>query len=137
MEYSNLLSERVKSLKASGADAFELAFRFDNIDALLEKTDSSAVSNLGEYKTLKNESLSEFKNLLKSELPAMTKKLKSVNSDPKASGIDWNGHKAEVVKYRDGIERLSVTQKTSILTEITSFKIAASSFDKNYASYGA
>ena len=107
------------------------------MDALLEKKDSSAVSNLGEYKTLKNESLSEFKNLLKSELPAMTKKLKSVNSDPKACGIDWNGLKAEVVKYRDGIERLSVTQKTSILTEITSFKIAASSFDKNYASYGA
>lgn len=129
--------ENLKSLKASGADAFELAFCFDNVDALLEKTDSSAVSNLGEYKTLKNESLSEFKNLLKSELPAMTKKLKSVNSDPKASGIDWNGLKAEVVKYRDGIERLSITQKTSILTEITSFKIAASSFDKNYASYGA
>ena len=129
--------ENLKSLKASGANAFELAPRFDNVDALLEKTDSSAVSNLGDYKTLKNDSLSELKGLLKTELPAITNKLKAVNSDPKAGGIDWKGLNAEVAKYRDGIERLSITQKTSIATEITKFKIAASSFDKNYASYGA
>ena len=129
--------ENLKSLKAAGTNAFELAPRFDNVDSLLGKTDEKAVSNLGDYKTLKSETISELKSLLKSELPAMTKKLKSVNSDPKASGLDWENLKAEVAKYRDGIERLSVAQRTSILTEITSFRLAASRFDDNCSSYGA
>lgn len=126
----------LKSLKASGANAFELAPRFDDVDALLKKTDDSAVSNLGEYQTLKNDVLSELQKLLKAELPVITQKLKDVNSGPKASGIDWKGLNAEVAKYRDGIERLSA-KGISLTAEIIPFKIAASSFDKNYAKYGA
>ena len=123
----------LKELANGEYDETEYKTRIDNVETLKGLTDESAISNLNELGEIKTAFYEALAAKLKTEIPAVTEKMKTINNDASAEGIDWEGVHAEVTACSGKINLLSAEYKLKLTKEIAAFDIQKSKFEKNYS----
>ena len=138
-KYAVLAAEQeiaaLKELAQGEYDEAEFKAKLGTIETLVGMTDESAISNMSDLDDLKTVFYSSLADKLKEELPVITAKMKEINANPEAEGIDWDDVDAEVKAYSEKINILTDKLKLKLTKEIAEFKVQKSAFDDNYFDY--
>ncbi len=139
-KYAVLTAEQeiaaLKEFAQGEYDVAEFETKLAKIEALISLTDKNAIANMEDLNDLKAAYYAVLAESLKTELPVITAKMKKINDNPEAEGIDWGGVDEEVRAYDAKIKSLTSEFKSTLESEIAEFKAQKSEFDDNIFDYG-